>query len=297
MKFYRIGIGIALATLFLSAASLSASSAHTWVAATGSDSGAGTMTSPYATFQTAVNNTTAGGIVSVLGPGDYGPVTIVQSITIDGTNGGSIGFAGDGEGIYIDPSAAATINLINLNVNGGGTGTDAIFIASNASSTTNFAVYVTIDGCHIEGFSQIGVGLGSEGPMYVLVRNTVITGGTLGVRTFQYGTAAPVTNNDHVSLDHVTVQGATTAAVFTRNGNVDISNSNITQSLVGIQADTYATLSVESTMFTSNTTAVCIYSNSTATLHNTDLYNNTTGIASCGGTAQGAAGAGPSPRL
>jgi hypothetical protein len=289
MKLYRIGI--ATAALFLSAASLSASSAHTWVAATGSDStGAGSMAKPYATFQQAVTNTTAGGIVSVLGPGDYGPVTITQSITIDGTGGGSVGFAGDSEGIYIDAAAAATINLRNLAIDGAGTGADAIFIAS----TTPVAVNVMIDGCRLEGFTQIGVGLGSEGPEYVVIRNTVISGGTLGVRTFQ--SSGSVTY-DHVSLDHVTIQGATSVAVFTRNGNVDISNSNIVQSLVGIEADTSATLSVESTMITSNTNGVCIFSGSAATLHNTDLYDNTTAIEACGGTVVGAPGVGPSPKL
>lgn len=289
MKLHRLGM--AIATLFLSAASLFAASAHTWVSATGSDANTGTAAKPYADFATAVANTAAGGIVSVLGPGDYGPVTITQSITIDGTGGGSIGFAGAGEGIYIDPSVASTIVLRNLAVDGGGTGSDGIFIAS----TVPVAVNVVIDSCQIEGFTQIGVGLGSEGPEYVVIRNTVITGGTLGVRTFQ---SNPIgTPNDHVSLDHVTIQGATTAGVFTRDGNVDISNSNIVQSLVGIQADSSATLSVESTMITSNTNGVCIYSGSTVVLRNTDLYDNGTAVESCGGTTEGAAGAGPSPKI
>lgn len=50
----------------------------------------------------------------------------------------------------------------NLSIDGGGTGSDAIFIAS--SGTTN-TINVLIDGCLIAGFTQIGVGLGSESPM------------------------------------------------------------------------------------------------------------------------------------
>jgi hypothetical protein len=287
------------ATLLLSAASLSATSAHTWVSATGNDANSGTATSPYADFATAVANTTAGGMVSVLGPGDYGPVTLTQSITIDGTNGGSIGFAGDGEGIYIDPSANANIVIRNLTIDGGGTGTDAIFVAS--AGTTN-VINVVIDGCHIEGFADIGVGLGSESPMYVTVKNTTIQGGELGVRTFQNGTAFPVTSYDHVSLDHVTVEGATTSAVFTRNGNLDISNSNLAGNAgtgtTGIEADTYATLNVQNTMITSNTDGACIYTNSTAIIGNsTTMVDNTTNIEACGGVVSGTAGAGPSPKL
>jgi len=288
----------AASALFLFAASQSALPTHTWVSANGNDANSGTAVSPYADFVTAVANTAPGGIVSVIGPGDYGSVTISQSITIDGTNGGSIGFTG-GEGIFISAGTNANIVLRNLTINGEGVGADAIFIASGG--TTNI-INVVIDGCHIEGFTQIGVGLGSESPMYVTVRNTTIQGGEIGVRTFQNGTTTPVTNDDHVSLDHVTIQGATVAGVFTRNGNMDISNSNIAGTIgagaVGIQADTYATLNVQNTMITSNTYGVCIYTNSTAIMGtSTIVADNGTNTEACGGVVQGMAGPGPSPKL
>lgn len=295
MKLPRIAL--AAAASFLFAASLSATSAHTWVSANGNDStGTGTTAKPYASFNTAVSNTTAGGIVSVLGPGDYGAVTITQSITIDATGGGSIVFAG-GEGIYIDAGSNANIVLRNLTVDGGAVGSDAIFIAS--SGTTNI-VNVLIDNCHIEGFSQIGVGLGSESPTYVTIRNTAIQGGTLGVRTFQ---SSPLTAiNDHVTIDHSSIQGATSAGVFTRNGNVDILASSISGTVgtnaAGIMADTNATLNVQSTMITGNTIGACIYTSSTATLATTTtIADNATNVAACGGAVQGAAGAGPPPRI
>jgi hypothetical protein len=289
----------AASALFLFAASLSALPTHTWVSANGNDANSGTAVSPYADFVTAVANTAPGGIVSVIGPGDYGSVTISQSITIDGTNGGSIGFTG-GEGIFISAGTNANIVLRNLTINGEGVGADAIFIASGG--TTNI-INVVIDGCHIEGFTQIGVGLGSESPMYVTVRNTTIQGGEIGVRTFQNGTTTPVTNDDHVSLDHVTIQGATVAGVFTRNGNMDISNSNITGTLgsgsyiAGIEADTYATVNVQNSMITSNEEGICIFANSTAILNNTTVADNSTTVAACGGVVSGIAAAGPSPKL
>ncbi len=283
--------------LLLSAASLSALSTHTWVSATGNDANTGTAQSPYADFATAVANTAAGGTVSVLGPGDYGPVTITQSITIDGTGGGSIGFAGDGEGIYISAGAAANIVLRNLSIDGGGTGSYAIYVVS--SGTTN-VLNVMIDGCHLEGFSGYGVAVGSNSPMYVTVRNTTIQGGTVGVRTIQGNPATTV--YDHVSVDHVTVQGATSAGVFNRNGNMDISNSNITgsvgSSVYGIEADTYATVNVQSSMITSNTEGVCMWTNSTAIIGtSTVVADNTTNNGACGGSVQGMGGAGPSPKL
>jgi hypothetical protein len=149
--------------------------------------------------------------------------------------------------------------------------------------------------------AQAGVGLGSESPMYMVIRNTTISGGELGVRTFQNGTAAPVTGYDHVSLDHVTIQGASSAGVFMRNGNVDISNSNITGSVgagvVGVQADTYATVNLQNSMVTSNTNGICIYVNSSAIIDNTTVADNGTNVEGCGGTVTGAGGAGPSPKL
>lgn len=298
MKLYHIGLaGISL-VLLAAPRTAAALSSHTWVSATGNDANSGTAVSPYADFATAVANTAAGGIVSVLGPGDYGPVTITESITIDGTGGGSIGFAGDGEGIYISAGANANIVLRNLTIDGGGTGSDAIFIAS--AGTTNI-INVVIDGCHVEGFADIGVGLGSESPMYVTVRNSTIQGGELGVRTFQNGTTTPITNNDHVSLDHVTIEGATVSAVFTRNGNLDISNSNLAgntgSGTTGLEADTYATINAQNTLVTSNTDGVCIYSNSTLILNNTTVADNATNIEVCGGTVEGNEGAGPSPKV
>jgi hypothetical protein len=294
MKFNCIALGAS--SLILLATTLNAASTHTWVGPNGNDTNAGTSASPYRTFATAVVNTAPAGTVSVLGPADYGPVTITQSITIDGTGGGSIDFTGDGEGIYIDAGGNANIVIRNLSLDGGGTGSDAIFVAS--SGTTN-VVNVLIDGCLIAGFDQIGVGLGSESPMYLTVRNTSIQGGTLGVRTFQ-STGAVV--YDHVQLDRVTIQGASSAGVFTRNGSMDIIASTVTGALglgaVGIEADTNATINVQNTMITGNTDGVCIFTGSTATIGtSTTVADNATNVEACGGAVQGAAGPGPAPRL
>ena len=105
-----------------------------------------------------------------------------------------------------------------------------------------------------------------------------------------------------MSLDHVTVQGATVAGVFTRNGNVDISNSNISGNVgtgvFAIEADTYATLNVQSTMITSNTSGVCVYTGSTAVIGtSTSIVDNGSNTAACGGAVEGTEGPGPSQRL
>jgi hypothetical protein len=298
MKLHRIGFA-PTCLLFLTA-SLNAQLIHTWVSSTGNDStGAGTPAKPYATFQAAVYNTVAGGIVSVLGPGDYGQINITQSITIDGTGGGSISFIGTrSNGVTLNLATPATVVLRNLTIDGGGAGQSAIIIDSTVATNIVNAV---IDGCRLEGFTGTGISLGSESPMYVTIKNTTIQSGVFGVRVNENVTA-PVTANSHVSLDHVTIQGATESGVLTANGNLDISDSNITQnvgtSAAGIVAEDYATLNVQNTMITSNTNGVCIYTNSTAIIGtSTVVADNGTNVEGCGGTVQGMGGAGPSPKL
>jgi hypothetical protein len=265
------------AATLLCAASLSAnaSSVHTWVSgATGNDStGNGTRAKPYATFSTAAANTLAGGVISVADPGDFGPLTITQSVTIDGENMGSIGFAGDGEGIFINGSGSVNVVLRNLTIDGQGTGSDGIFFEGQGN--------LTIDNCRIEGFTQIGIGIGSTASENVLVTNTVIDGanvGTLGFRVFQG--AGP----DVVALDHVTIKGMTNAAVFNRSGVLQVTNSVITQSNIGVQADTAAIVSVANTAITSNQVGVCSYTTSKIRLDTNDIYDNPTAIEECGGT-------------
>jgi hypothetical protein len=283
MKLHRISI--AAASLLLFAASLTAQIPHTWVSSTGSDTtGNGTPALPYASFHAAVNNTAAGGIVSILGPGDYGPVGITQSITIDGTGGGTITFAGT-EGIYIDPTASSgtTVILRNLAINGLGLGTIGIYVTGTAN--------LSIDNCLLEGFTTEGVYLLSTGAENLDIRNTVIVGGSYGVRTFAG------TGPDHVSLEHVKIQGASSYGVYHSSGNLEISDSVITHSGTAIYAISNASVNTERTIFSLNATALCINPGSKIQLLNTDLFDNTTEITNCGGTVVGAGGAAPSPRL
>ena len=57
---------------------------HTWVSNAGQDAGLCPIAAPCATFAYAATKTTAGGELSVLDPGDFGPMTITRAITVDG---------------------------------------------------------------------------------------------------------------------------------------------------------------------------------------------------------------------
>jgi hypothetical protein len=276
MKIRNILLITSVAIPFLTT-SLSALSEHTWVSGIGSDSNPGTQTLPYATFQTAVDNTSPGGLVSVADTGDFGPVTITNSITIDGGGiGGTITFTG-GEGIYISTPASATVSLRHLTINGLGLGDDAIFFAPGTSTTNNNLI---IQGCTIEGFTQIGIGIGDEAVENVVVTDTTIIGGTLGFRSFQSSGLVPYLQ---ASLRNVTIQGASSAAIFTRNGVLDVSNCDLTQNFIALESDTSSTITAESCMMTYNGTAVETFSGSITRLSNNDIFNNTTSIAATGG--------------
>ena len=275
MKLRSVLLVLAAALFCTASLSANASSLHTWVSgAIGNDStGNGTRTKPFATFSAAAANTLAGGIISVADPGDFGPVAISQSVTIDGGNMGSIGFAGDGQGIFINGSGSINVVLRNLTIDGQGTGSDGIFFQGQGN--------LTVDNCRIEGFTNLGIGIGSTASENVLVTNTVIDGanvGTLGFRVFQG------VGPDVVALDHVTIKGITNAAVFNRSGILQVTNSVITQSNIAVQADTAAIISVANTAITANQVGVCSYTTSKIRLDTNDIYDNPTAIEECGGT-------------
>jgi hypothetical protein len=83
-------LAFALASL-LTAGSAYAQNVHSWVSSTGSGT-ACTRVAPCASFDAAHGATSAGGVISVLGPGgnDSFSVTITKSLTIraEGVDGG-----------------------------------------------------------------------------------------------------------------------------------------------------------------------------------------------------------------
>jgi hypothetical protein len=285
------------AVLFCTASNSFASSAtiaHTWVSGSGSDTNPCTFASPCATFTGALAKTTAGGLITAKDAGDFGPVTISQSVTIDGANLGSITYV-SGNGAVIDITASANVTIQNLTINGMGSASLGIYDASggiviidncrimNFTSTgIDFAGAgdLTIDNSRIEGFTVIGVEAESNAAENVVIGNTVIVGGNLGYYGFVIDTGSgPV----KASLDHVTIQGATSAALNTASGSTEISNSVLTQSYYAVLADTSTTVSLESSMLTQNSEAVCSMTGAKIRLENNDIFDNGMGVANCGG--------------
>ena len=291
-----------VAVLFCTA-SMSGTSllSHTWVSGSGSDSNTCTFASPCATFAGALAKTTAGGIITAKDAGDFGAVTINQSVTIDGNNLGSITFT---SGNAISITASANVTVQNLTINGLGVAADGIDVENGGTLIVDKCRIMNIKGYGIEFAgagnltvenSEIESFIGTVGVNYVtgidlvgnaaenvVVRNTVIDASP--VSAYNFGFVMHCGGGSvQASLQNVTILDAGQYAVLASCGITQITGSVLTQSGTGVEATNSATVSVGSSMITANTTGVCSEASSKIRLDNNDIYDNTTAIANCGG--------------
>lgn len=194
--------------LGLSLLLIAASSAHaqTWVSGVGDDFNPCSRTAPCKTFAQAIMVTAPGGEISALDPGDFGPVVITKSITI---NGGSIAgiTAPAANGVVVNvtaPGDPGVVVLRGLSINGSGAGLEGIRYVAGAK--------LVIESCRIYGFTQ-GIRLMSTtGP----------------------GTLAQVTNS--------LIAWNTGYGVHAEgNGTISVANSLLTNNAVAVQADAVPT--------------------------------------------------------
>ncbi len=223
-----------IALLF--AAPASAQSSRTFVSGVGTDSGACDRTAPCQTFAFAIGQTAPGGEIDCLDPGDFGPVTITESVTIDCASGGGNGTASAppvSDVIVID-GTAPQVQLIGLDINGFGSAIVGVLVnASNAS--------VSIQNCVIHGFQPTGAGGGAVAVIGLgaraYIENTVIRNNDLGVFVGVGGGAAASVELDHVFLDNNsdTAVGFASGALLVANGSsAIIANSTMTSNAPAI---------------------------------------------------------------
>ena len=182
-------------------ASAPSPSARTWVsAALGNDANPCTRMSPCLTFAAALAQTTAGGEIDVLDPGDFGPVTISQAVSIHTDEIGETGImtSPGTSGIIINAGANDTVNLRGL-----------IFDGANASGTSgvvfNSGAHLHIQNCVFQGFSTSGIvfspGVGSASIAKMAIRDAAIIGNASGILVKPSGGIAAVVSLDGVNID------------------------------------------------------------------------------------------------
>jgi hypothetical protein len=189
------------AALFAMAPAISASPALAqnvlWVGPNGIDSNACSTTAPCATFQGAYSK---GGVgqINCLASGSYGPITITASLTLDcgAGNVGNITNSGS-SAITINTTAAATIVLRHLAMNGLGTTTNVGGI--NASSF--FSGTLIVEDCMIHGYHGLNDAIGiwfipGSGRGLLQVTNSQIFDNIVGIAVQPFpGQIASVTLN------------------------------------------------------------------------------------------------------
>jgi hypothetical protein len=125
-----------------------AANTRSWVSSSGSDSNACTQAAPCLTFAHAIGQTSSGGEIDCLSGGDFGPVTITSSITID-CGAGQVGAIGVtmSSAIDINTNSSAVIILRNLNLTGFPDAGSGIFTTGFSSGT------LIVQHCNISGFT------------------------------------------------------------------------------------------------------------------------------------------------
>jgi hypothetical protein len=194
-------------TAMFSASGGGGPSSQTFVSATiGNDSNPCTRVSPCLTFAAALAQTTAGGEIDVLDPGDFGPATINKSMTISGDAPGVAGAipSSGTSGVVISAGSSDVINLHGL-----------VFDGVNASGTSG-VVFVSgarlnISQCVFQGFATSGMtlspGPGSAAKTLMSVQNTTILNNATGILIQPTGGIAANVRLRWLHVDHNTGDG------------------------------------------------------------------------------------------
>lgn len=251
-----------------SMAQAQAPATRTWVSLSGDNTNPCSQTAPCRTFAGALSKTAAGGEISVLDPGGYGPVTLTKSITLngDGTLAGITVTSGDG--IIIDAGSNDTVRIRNLSINGVGSGLNGIRYLNGRE--------VVLEDCSISGFTSRGIDVSLSEAGHLYVHDTTITTGATGIRVETTSGSATLT------MDNVRIEGMATGvelagAAGTLPGVIRRStlNSNGTAVLL---SGAGVRLSLEDTVLAFNATALNLTSAATARLADNGIYNNGNGI-------------------
>lgn len=216
-KLISAGLALACAVLVLGHPTDAAAQAtRTWVSGVGDDANPCSRTAPCKTFAGAISKTAAGGYIDVLDPGGYGAVTITKSITLRGVGEeGSILVSGTGA-VVINAAATDLVNLIDLQIDGSGTGTTGVRVIQ--------AAQVTILNCNISGFrGSPGTGISSEAGTQsrTSVRNSAIFNNTIGLNIAPSNNALNTVLLDNALVDanptNIQANGTAAFAVLRRS--------------------------------------------------------------------------------
>jgi len=211
-------------------------SPRTYVSTNGRDQGA--CQNPCLTFQYALSQTSVGGEVIAVESGNFGPVTITNSVTIEAAPGVYAGITpvGSAAGVTVNGVSGANVVLRGLTIYGG-SGGDGIDFNGGAA--------LSVENCAINGVGGVSNGIAQTSSGKLSVKDTVISGSGDGVSLKATGA--------HASLSHVWLENGGNGLILTVGAVASISNSVISgNALPGIIVAFGADLNVESCLVANN---------------------------------------------
>ena len=183
-----------------------AATARTFVSASGDDASPCTRDAPCLTFAAALRNTSAGGEIDALDPGDFGPVTLTGSMTIDGGGGLVAGalVASGTRGITVNAGANDAVNLRGLAFDG--------YSETGASGVVfNSGSRLQVEHCTFQGFDTAGIaftpGAGSATTAQMFVEDSTMVGNAYGVSVIPTAGIAAAVTLTRVHLDQNSITG------------------------------------------------------------------------------------------
>jgi len=170
-----------------------------FVASYGSDSNPCTFQMPCRTFQKAVEVAAVDGVITAINNGNFGPVTITQSVTIASADGVAAGIEATRGGNAITINApGANVTLQGLTIEGGGVAYNGILFMSGET--------LTVTNCTAQDFIHNEPGSG----------NGILMQPTSGTISFTI-TNTIVSNNGFSGISYTPPNGSTATA----NGVID----------------------------------------------------------------------------
>ncbi len=247
-----------------------AQSTRTWVSGVGDDANPCSRTAPCKTFTGALAKTTAGGEIDALDEGDFGPVTITGSVTIDGAGLGAITASGV-NGIVVNAGSTDVVILRNLVING--------LLGSSSTAGLNgvqFTGYGTlmIESCKIIGFGTNGISF-----------QPTVSGTKLSVKDTNIGniTGAGINvTSGSVLLNGVHIDNAG-KGVYNQGGAVNAGDIYLTNAHYGFDQNGAGSMNLDECAASNGFIGIWAQGGTT-TINNCEVTHNTTGLSHTAGS-------------
>jgi len=266
-----------LVLLFAFSSLAHAQATRTWVSGVGDDANPCSRTAPCKTFAGAISKTAAGGEINVLDPGGFGGVTITKSITIS-SEGFEAGVLVSGtNAIIINALSTDVVVLRGLDIEGLGTGLDGIKVLGSLAA-------LHVEKCTINAFrgtNGSGIEIAtSSGTTQVYIKDTIVrnSGQNTGGGILINNSAGVV----KASLDNVRMEN-NLFGIKLNNGSANVSVKNSVaagNANAGFSAAVSgATLAVEHSVSTHNSTGFTCVAGTNVRIGNTSISDNPGGNA------------------